>query len=112
MNISYEGIGHIGVTFPADNCVVGHVCKMGAEGKVTGCAAGEAFCGMVETAHGDQAGVQIHGFVEAAYTGSAPAMGYVNLSADGSGGVKADANGRAYLVVKVNTTTMTVTFEL
>lgn len=111
MNISYEGIGHFGVTFPAAGCAAGAVCKMGADGIVTACASGDKFCGLVEGVNGTQAGVQVGGFVTVSYTGTAPAMGYVNLCADGNGGVKA-GTGREYLVAAVDSTAMTVTFML
>lgn len=112
MNISYEGIGHLGVTFPAGSCVAGQVCKIGTDGKAAACASGDKFCGVAETVNGSQAGVQIHGFVTMSYTGTAPAVGYVNLSADGAGGVKADTAGKSYLAVQVDTGAKTVTFEL
>ncbi len=113
MNISFEGIGHISVTFPAGaGCAAGQVGKMGTDGKVAACAAGDKFCGMVESVSGSYAGVQLHGFVTADYTGTAPAMGYAALSANGTGGVKADTSGESYLVVAVDTTASTVTFEL
>ena len=52
------------------------------------------------------------GTVTAAYTGTAPALGWSGLSANGSGGVKADASGREYLGVNVEESTMMVTFVL
>ena len=112
MNISYEGIGHMSVTFPANGCEAGQVCKMGSDGCVTACLAGEAFCGVAESVSGSQAGVQIHGFAEISYTGTAPVTGYVNLSADGNGGIKADSAGKGYLVVKVDTAAQTAVIEL
>lgn len=112
MNISYEQIGHVGVTFPAEGCAAGQVCKMGTAGKVAPCTAGDKFCGVVETVHGSQAGVQLHGFAKVSYTGTAPDMGYTNLSGDGSGGVKVDTAGKSYLVVQVDTAAMTAVIEL
>ncbi len=113
MNISFEGIGHISVTFPAGaSCAAGKVGKLDSDGKIAACAAGDKFCGMVEAVSGSYAGVQLHGFVTAAYTGTAPTVGYAALSANGTGGVKVDTNGKSYLVVEVNTTASTVTFEL
>ena len=54
--------------------------------------------------------------VTAGYTvpsqGAAPALGWAALSADGSGGVQADADGRSFLVVDVDTSAETVTFVL
>lgn len=46
------------------------------------------------------------------YTGTAPAVGYAGLSADGTGGVKADSAGRSRLVADVNEADKTVTFVL
>ena len=112
MNISYEGIGHLGVTFPAGGCEAGCVCKLDTDGAAAACSAGDKFCGVAETVSAFGAGVQIHGFVTVPYTGTAPAMGYAALSANGSGGVKADSNGNTYLVAAVDTAAMTVTFEL
>lgn len=112
MSISYEGIGHSSVTFPAGTCTVGYPCKMGTDGKVANCAAGDKFCGVAEVIGNGWAGVQIHGFVTLPYTGTAPAKGFVTLVGNGSGGVKTDASGRAHLVVAVDATAATVTFEL
>jgi hypothetical protein len=50
--------------------------------------------------------------VTAGYTGSAPALGWSGLAADGSGGVKTSETGREYLVVDVDTDAQTVTFAL
>ena len=51
--------------------------------------------------------------VTAGYSGdSVPALGWTGLSADGSGGVKAAAGGRSYLVVDVDESGKTVTFVL
>ena len=111
MNISYEEIGHLSVTFPAGECTVGQVCKMGADGAVAACDAGDKFCGVVESLHGGKAGVQIHGFATVRFSGAAPATGYTALTADGSGGVKT-GDGKEYLVVKVDDTAKTAVIEL
>ena len=50
--------------------------------------------------------------VKISSTGTAPALGWSGLSANGSGGVKADASGHEYLVVNVEESTMMVTFVL
>lgn len=113
MSISFEGIGHKSVTFPAGNCTAGYPCKIASDGRVTDCFAGEKVVGVIEQAEAGWAGVQLHGFVTLPYSGTAPTVGFTALSANGSGGVKADAtNGRAHLVVEVNQGTKTVTFEL
>ena len=112
MNISYEGIGHLSVTFPAENGTVGHVCGLNEQGKVCACADGDVVLGVVESVGGSSAGVQIAGFAKVAYTGDAPAMGNTKLSADGVGGVKADEAGKAYWVVDTDTVESTVVIKL
>lgn len=112
MRISYEGIGHMSVTFPNDSAVENQVCNLNGNGKVCACTDGGSFIGKVESANASQAGVQVEGFVEVTYTGTAPAMGYTKLTANGAGGVKADTNGTAYWVVEVDTASQTAVLKL
>ena len=100
MNVSFEEIGRMAVTFAQEGCQSGHVCKVGGDGKVVPCAAGESFCGIVESIRGGFAAVQLEGFATVNVSGTVNA-GYVNLCADGNGGVKT-GSGREYLVVSVN----------
>ena len=112
MNVSYEGIGYLAVTFPAGSCVAGQVCKLNTQGHADKCSDGEAFCGFTEAVDGQRAAVQLQGFLEVGYTGTAPACGFAKLSSNGNGGVKADSAGREYLVAQVNTTTSKVIIKL
>ena len=100
MNVSFEEIGRMAVTFAQDGCETGQVCKVAGNGTVAPCAAGEKFCGLVEGVRGDYAAVQVAGFATVAVSGSV-GVGYVSLCADGQGGVKA-GSGREYLVVQVD----------
>ena len=100
MNVSFEEIGRLAATFAQSGCMSGQVCKMGGDGKVVACADGDKFCGIVESVRGDHAAVQVAGFAGVAFSGSLN-VGYVNLCADGKGGVKA-GSGREYLVVSVD----------
>ena len=111
MNVSFEEIGRLAVTFADGGVATGKVCKVSANGTVAPCADGDKLCGVVEGVRGSHAAVQVAGFAEAGYTGTAPALGYVNLCADGNGGVKT-GSGREYLVVSVNETAKTVIFKL
>ena len=57
------------------------------------------------------AAVQLRGYVQAAYTGTAPALGFASLVADGSGGLRVAGTGetgRNCLVVSVDTTGKTM----
>lgn len=102
MNHSYEEIGQLCVTFPAEGCTAGQVCTMGADGKVTASADGDRICGLVCSTGKEQASVQIGGFIRVPCSGTLPGAGWVNLKADGKGGVKKDAAGAAYLAVRAD----------
>ena len=113
MNVSYEGIGYLAVTFPAGVCEAGKLCKLNVLGQTERCEEGEAFCGFVEELGSNRcAAVQIAGFVEVSYTGSAPTRGYAKLSSDGQGGVKEDSAGKEYLVVALNADESKITIRL
>ena len=114
MKLSYEGIGQWAATFAASQVSEGEVVKVSANGTVAACAAGDGFCGVVQSVSrdGEACTVALGGMVQAAYTGTAPALGWSGLSANGTGGVKADSVGHSYLVVDVDSTGGTVTFVL
>ena len=110
MNVSFEEIGRLAVTFAQTGCEGGQVCKVSGNGAVSPCAEGERFCGVVESVRGGVAAVQVAGFVTVSVTGGLN-VGYVNLCADGQGGVKAGA-GREYLVVSVDENAATAIIKL
>lgn len=112
MKVAFEEIGHMSATFLAASGKQGQVCKVTANGTVAPCADGDVFCGVMEGARKGVSGVQLHGFAEVGYTGTAPSLGYVNLVANGSGGVKVSSAGRAHLVVSVDSAAMTAIIEL
>ena len=110
MNVSFEEIGRMAVTFAQGGCESGQVCKVSANGTVAPCAAGDKFCGIVEGVRGGFAAVQVAGFASVAVSGSLN-VGYVSLCADGAGGVKA-GTGREYLVVSVDANAKTAVIKL
>ena len=118
MKLSYEGIGQWAATFACEDAVEGELVKISANSTVAACTAGDDFCGMVLSVSrgGDACTVALGGMVTAGYTvpdqGAAPALGWSGLSADGEGGVQADADGSGHLVEDVDTTAKTVTFVL
>ena len=115
MKISFEGIGQWAATFACgENVAEGQAVKISGNGKVDTCASGDGFCGVAAVVGSDKTAcaVVMGGMVSVPYTGNAPALGWSGLSADGTGGVKADAAGQKYVVVDVDTTAMMVTFAL
>jgi hypothetical protein len=114
MNISFEEIGSWGATFACGEVAEGDVVTISAGGTVGPCSDGGAFCGVVAAMGRDQKActVTLGGMVSATYSGSDPLVGLSKLSANGSGGVKADESGTAYWVAQVDTTAKIVTFKL
>ena len=106
MNVSFEEIGRLAVTFAHTGCESGQVCKLSSDGKAVPCGAGDKFCGIVESTRGGFAAVQVEGFATVSVSGAVD-VGYVSLCADGNGGVKA-GSGREYLVVSVNADTAVI----
>lgn len=114
MKFSYEGIGQWAATFACDQVNLGEMVKVSGNGTVSACADGDDFCGMVLTVgrDGSACAVALGGMVTVGYTGTAPALGWTALAADGNGGVKSASGGRNHLVVEVDTSGSTVTFAL
>lgn len=112
MKVSFNGIGEKPVTFISGGAKAGQVVKVSGAGTVAPCGEGDGFDGLALFVEEGCACVRLSGFVSAAYSGTVPGYGRVGLSADGSGGVKADESGREYLVVDTDSTAGTVTFCL
>ncbi len=64
---------------------------------------GHIFVGVCTCVDKYVASIQLKGYTKVTYTGTVPECGYVKLTADGRGGVKADDNGRYVLVTDVDT---------
>ncbi|EOS66203.1 hypothetical protein [Oscillibacter sp. 1-3] len=116
MSVSYEGIGQWAATFACGGVREGQVVKVSANGTVSGCEEGDRFCGMAlaVSRDGTACTVALGGMVTAAYSGGTePAAGWINLAADGNGGVAVvSAGGRSCLAVDVDSAARTVTFVL
>ena len=111
----FDGIGQWAATFDCENVKRGQVVKIGGCGEVSACDAGEAFCGMAVSVgrDGRACSVALGGMVTAGFSGTAPALGWAGLSADGIGGVQADESGeKRYRVVDVDKAAAQVTFAL
>lgn len=103
--LDYNGINQTILSFTAGSgCEEGKLCRLSGSAMVKGCSEGEAFHGLVQRIYpGNLSGVVLRGVVRVSYSGTAPAVGWTKLAADGNGGVKADSeSGREYLVLKVD----------
>lgn len=111
--VSFEDIGGVVATFAAHEEMDGErqVVKITDNGQVGPCADGEAFCGVALSGADQFAAVQVGGFAQINAAGEV-GLGWVKLSADGSGGVKVDDAGREYLVVHYDSAEGTVVVKL
>lgn len=72
------------------------------------CSEGGKFCGILKGIRNNIGSVQVKGYAEIKYSGTAPALGVTSLVADGNGGVKASSSGVSVIVTEVNEETQTV----
>lgn len=116
MSISFEGIGEVVATFMVEEgCMLetGRVVCLTGDGQVSLGESGGKFCGVVVSMSEDgYAGVQIDGMTQVGYTGSAPAVGWQTLAADGTGKAVVNENGINYLVAAVDETAQTAVIKL
>ncbi|HEX3017876.1 MAG TPA: hypothetical protein VHP31_08505 [Caproicibacter sp.] len=106
MELSFNGFGENAATFSAqDGVAAGAPVKMTGNGTVGVCAAGDNFCGVALNTRGGYAAVQLRGYVQLPYDGTAPAVGWQALSASAGGKIQTAATGgRTILVVDVDDT--------
>jgi len=119
MNIELKGYMESVATFYADNATPEYPVKISANKKVADAANGDIFAGIAVNfrpgvAGSGFAGVQTAGYAELPFSGTAPALGYKELAADGAGGVKAvtAGTGRVYLVVNADANAKRIGFIL
>lgn len=111
MKVSFEGIGEQVLSFNKGAGVAkGQLVKISANDTVAACAAGDKFIGVCIAANDSFAEVKTSGYVQLAYTGTAPAVGFATLAADTDGKVKTASSGREHLVINVDTSAQTVGF--
>ena len=116
MKVSFEGVNEQVLSFKSasttDGALVGKPVKMSANLTVAGCSANDVFVGFGIHDEDGFANVMTHGYVECAYTDTAPSVGYGILVASTAGKVKGALSGKEYLIIKVDTTNGVVGFML
>lgn len=111
MKVSFEGIGESVVTFYNSKTAAagaGNPVKISGNGEVSVCADGDRFFGVALACDSDFAAIQMGGYVELGYTGTAPAVGFRKLVSNSTGGVITAETGREFLVVDVDTVSKTI----
>lgn len=104
MSNSYFGFHTEILTFPATGDLTpGKVVALGQD-SIIAAPLDQDFVGVLNTIRGSVAGVQMEGYVECRYSGTAPVPGVCGLVADASGNVKvSDDSLRKYRVLRVDT---------
>lgn len=110
MKISMNGFGENMVTFACDDTTVyGSLVKMSDNGTVAPCVDGDDFCGVANSVRNGFTAVQLSGYREIPYTGTAPKVGYQTLAASGAQSVSTvSTGGRSYLVINVDSNAKTI----
>ena len=110
MKISMNGFGENMATFACGGTTVyGSLVKMSDNGTVSPCVSGDVFCGVANSTRNGFAAVQLNGYREIPYTGTAPKVGYQTLAASGAQSVSTvSTGGRSYLVVDVDPNAKTI----
>lgn len=104
MKVGFKGFNEQVLTFLASEEIkAGSPVKIADTGLICAAAADEEFAGVATQGGTDFAPVLITGYTELSCSSSAVKCGWQYLAADGSGGVKTAASGKAArLVVKVD----------
>ena len=91
MAVYFDGFDEKMLSFYSESGRVGMLAYPVADKNVKECSsANPNFMGIVRNVRGSLVGVQVGGYVECKFSGTAPTPGYCGLIADGSGGVKVD----------------------
>ena len=114
-HISYRGFNASALTFESDaQFTKGDPVAISSEGACSAAENGDLFIGVCVAVRGNLITSQMEGFVETAYSGTAPTCGWGKLCADGEGGVKVSSasNAPLYRIIEVDTENKTVGFIL
>ena len=115
MKVSFVGIDENIVTFynsKDKGAEPGTPVRMSAACEAAKCVDGERFFGVAVAGDTEFVAVQIKGYVEMGFTGTAPGIGFCKLAANGAGGVRTADAGGEFLIVDVDTTNGVVGFML
>ena len=103
--MNFNGFCDYTITFEADETVKpGTLVKMVDDNTVGACTDGDKVCGVCVNVREGYAAVKIAGYTEVGISGSVE-VGYQKLSAADGLAMKADTDGREYLVVSAGADT-------
>lgn len=113
-NISYRGFNSSALTFESDaEFKKGDPVAISAAGACSPAEEDDLFIGICVSVRGNLITVQMEGYVEVPYSGTAPECGWGLLCADGDGGVAvSEGTAAVYRIISVDTVNKTVGFIL
>lgn len=104
LTVSLKGFNEKTATFKVSgDLTAGETVTMADSNTVKACGSGEAIVGVALNVKGEYACVQLAGYAEIPYSGTAPTPGFNILAGDGKKGAAAAQQGRSILVVNVDT---------
>lgn len=105
MKVGFKGFKEQVITFlAASGITAGYPVSVADTGLASNSAADDEFAGVATQSGEKFAPVMINGYTELSYSSGTPKCGWQYLTADGNGGVKIAASGKAArLVVKIDT---------
>lgn len=110
--VTFEGMGSLVVTFQAETATAGYVAAMIGGNTVANASSGAAPVGIILNKRNGCAAVQLRGYAQVKCGGaSVPGLGWNQLVADGTGGLRAATTGetgRSCLVVNRDTENKTM----
>lgn len=109
MSVSFGGTAEVVLSFEAGTTLTaGYPVALSGNKKVSNAADGAVPMGIALHERCGVAAVQLKGYVELPYSGTAPALGWSVLVSNGAGGVKTASAGLSCLVINVDTAAKTV----
>lgn len=109
LTLSYKGFNDNVLSFKTDMTETGFPVQMETSQRIKRAIKGQDFIGVITSADGTIAGVQVDGYVELKYSGSAPNYGFCALVSDGNDGVQVSATSKHVVrVIMIDENTNTV----
>lgn len=109
MSISFNGFNEQVLTFKTETeLAAGTLVKMSGNGTVAACANGDKIIGVVLSCRDNLACVQVGGYINLPYSGTAPTTGYCGICAASATKIKTDSSaGKLLAVFDTDTTAAT-----
>jgi hypothetical protein len=93
MSVSFAGLDQMVVTFRGEDVTAGYPVRLTGDGTVAEAGTGESMVGVALNSREGYVGVLLRGYTELPFSGTQPDLGWTDLLANGSGGVRTGSGG-------------------